>query len=257
MHGRKSLTRRQKEVLSFIDDYLNEHGISPTLKEIAETMKVSKITVYEHVNALVEKDYLRKEPHVSRSLVPNHPITQDGVGAGGRNPGRVGDATGERGAGIDGSGATDSGAGGTDRGTVVDLHGGSRYDDEGATPGLNLPILGNIAAGLPIEAVADEQQLDLASWFPGSRRHYVLRVKGYSMIEDHIQDGDYVVVDPDREPRNGDPVVALIEGQDATLKRFYREPNRIRLQPANSELEPIFATDVDVQGVVISVLRRM
>lgn len=199
---RRSLTRRQKEVLQFIATYLDDNGLSPTLKEIAEHFDVSKITVHEHVNALVSKGYLRKEANISRSLVPNDPA-----------------------------------------------------DEEPA--GLTLPILGNIAAGYPIEAVADRQELDLGGWLGGDQNYFVLRVKGYSMIEDHIQDGDYVVVDPHREPRNGDPVVALIEGQEATLKRFYREPNRIRLQPANSELEPIFTRDLEVQGVVVGVLRRM
>ena len=202
MPERKSLTRRQKEVLSFIHDYLDKNGISPTLKEIAEQTNVSKITVYEHVKALVAKNYLKKEPHISRSLIPND-------------------------------------------------------QEEDAEPSLKLPILGTIAAGVPIEAVQDEQSLDLADWFPSHKKQYILRVKGYSMIEDHIQDGDYVVIDPNQEPRNGDPVVALIEGNEATLKRFYREPNQIRLQPANSELDPIYSRNVEVQGVVVSVLRRM
>ena len=202
MPEKKSLTRRQKDVLCYIDEYLAEYAISPTLKEIADHFHVSKITIHEHVKALVSKNYLRKEPHVSRSLVPS-PAGEDPCTT------------------------------------------------------LSLPILGSIAAGAPIEAVSDCQFLDLGEWFPDSRRHYILRVKGFSMIDDHIQDGDYVVIDPDREPRNGDPVVALIEGNDATLKRFYREPNRIRLQPSNSDLKPIYSRNVEVQGVVIGVLRRM
>lgn len=204
MSETKSLTKRQKEVLTFISQYLEEHGLSPTLKEIAEHLHVSKITVHEHVKALVTKNYLRKEPHISRSLVPNPPQT-----------------------------------------------------DEAPASSLSFPILGSIAAGMPIEAVADDQRLDLVDWFPDHRAHYILRVKGFSMIDDHIQDGDYVVVDPSRQPRDGDPVVALIEGNEATLKRFYREPNRIRLQPSNSELDPIFSRDVEVQGVVVGVLRRL
>jgi repressor LexA len=85
----------------------------------------------------------------------------------------------------------------------------------------------------------------------------VLRVTGDSMIEDHICDGDYVVCEKRSDPQNGETIVALLEDGEATLKRFYRERDRIRLQPANPSYEPIYVTDADVQGVVIGVLRRV
>ncbi len=122
-----------------------------------------------------------------------------------------------------------------------------------------LPLLGNIAAGSPIEAVENREEIDLESLFASKAGVYVLRVRGESMIEDHLCDGDYVVIERRDNARNGEQVVALIEDtNEATLKRYYREPgNRIRLQPANSTMEPrvLDANRVRVQGVVIGVLR--
>lgn len=122
-----------------------------------------------------------------------------------------------------------------------------------------LPLLGNIAAGSPIEAVENREEIDLESLFASKAGVYVLRVRGESMIEDHLCDGDYVVIERRDNARNGEQVVALIEDtNEATLKRYYREPgNRVRLQPANSTMEPrvLEADRVRVQGVVIGVLR--
>lgn len=122
-----------------------------------------------------------------------------------------------------------------------------------------LPLLGNIAAGSPIEAVENREEIDLESLFASRSGVYVLRVRGESMIEDHLCDGDYVVIERRDNARNGEQVVALIEDtNEATLKRYYREPgNRVRLQPANSTMEPrlLDADRVRVQGVVIGVLR--
>jgi repressor LexA len=122
-----------------------------------------------------------------------------------------------------------------------------------------LPLLGNIAAGSPIEAVENREEIDLESLFASKAGVYVLRVRGESMIEDHLCDGDYVVIERRDNARNGEQVVALIEDtNEATLKRYYREPgNRIRLQPANSTMEPrvLDADRVRIQGVVIGVLR--
>jgi repressor LexA len=120
-----------------------------------------------------------------------------------------------------------------------------------------LPLLGNIAAGSPIEAVENREEIDLEQLFRSSAGVYVLRVRGESMIEDHLCDGDYVVIERRETARNGEQVVALLDSGEATLKRFYREGDRIRLQPANSTMEPRFvdAERCKVQGVVIGVLR--
>jgi len=118
--------------------------------------------------------------------------------------------------------------------------------------------VGRIAAGRPMEAVEEKETLSLGDFARGGNS-FVLQVKGSSMIEDHIMDGDYVVCEQTQVANAGDIVVALVGGEEATLKRFYREgPGKIRLQPANSEMAPIMvaANDVKIQGRVIGVLRK-
>ena len=121
-----------------------------------------------------------------------------------------------------------------------------------------LPMLGNIAAGSPIEAIENREELDLEEMFRSRNGVYVLRVRGESMIEDHLCDGDYVVIERRENARNGEQVVALLDSGEATLKRFYREGGgKIRLQPANSSMQPriVSADQCRIQGVVIGVLR--
>jgi repressor LexA len=119
-----------------------------------------------------------------------------------------------------------------------------------------LPLMGLIAAGQPIEAVEERETFSVpVDLVPNSANSYVLRVKGESMIEDGILDGDYVVVERNPSPKNGDVVVALLDNAYATLKRFYRERDRIRLQPANSSMKPIYCYDPLIQGVVRAVVR--
>ena len=120
-----------------------------------------------------------------------------------------------------------------------------------------LPLVGRIAAGAPIEAVEGREVLDLEGLFSSRHGVYVLEVKGDSMIDDQICDGDYVVVEKRKQPYNGETVVALLRDGEATLKRYYREKNRIRLQPANTAYKSIYVTSVDIQGIVVGVIRRM
>lgn len=125
---------------------------------------------------------------------------------------------------------------------------------------IRAPIVGEIAAGSPIYAYPDQSEtLAVPQELAGKsgKNTFVLRVRGRSMIEDHIEDGDYVVVQEQSTARDGDIVVALLEDSTATLKRFYRERDRIRLQPANSEMQPIYARDVQIQGKVIGLIRRL
>jgi repressor LexA len=120
-----------------------------------------------------------------------------------------------------------------------------------------VPLVGMIAAGRPIEALEDRQDISLTELVPTGDRIYLLRVRGKSMIEDHIDDGDLVVVEKRETANDGDIVVAILEDEEATLKRFYRERNgMIRLQPANSSMEPIFVSRVQLRGVVRGVIRR-
>ena len=120
-----------------------------------------------------------------------------------------------------------------------------------------LPLVGRIAAGAPIEAIENREAIDLESLFASKQGTYVLEVKGDSMIDDQIADGDFVVVERRETPRNGETVVALLPDGDATLKRFHRESGRIRLQPANPKYEPLFVDSVKIQGVVIGIIRKL
>lgn len=123
-------------------------------------------------------------------------------------------------------------------------------------PVVGLPMAGYIAAGRPIEAIQDDQRVDLGEMFPARANTFVLKVRGDSMIEDHIADGDYVIVEQRSEPHDGQTVVALLDNGEATLKRFYREGSRVRLQPANPKYPPIYVDNVNVQGVVVGVIRK-
>lgn len=134
------------------------------------------------------------------------------------------------------------------------------YDPDRQAPSAmdapRIPILGMIAAGRPIEAVEDREEISLSELIPTGDDCYLLRVRGKSMIEDHIDDGDLVCVQRTQDARNGEIVVAVVDGEEATLKRFFKENGRIRLQPANSHMDPIYPEHVEIRGVVRGVVRR-
>ncbi|MGD2111239.1 MAG: transcriptional repressor LexA [Phycisphaerae bacterium] len=197
------MTPRQVEILTLIRDSRRSFGYSPTLQEIADELGISKITVFEHVEGLIEKGMLTRRSNRARSLE----LT-----------------------------------------SLVQL------PDERPTV---IPMLGRIAAGAPIEAIEVPEQVDLEEVFASRHPVGILTVTGDSMINDQIRDGDWVVYERRSNPRNGDTVVALVDGEEATLKRFYKEKNRIRLQPANEKYKPIYPREVDVQGVVIGVVRKI
>jgi len=127
------------------------------------------------------------------------------------------------------------------------------FPDERAT---RLPLAGTIAAGAPIEAIETPEILDLEEMFVSPHGNFVLRVRGDSMIEDHIREGDYVIVEKRETARDGETVVALLPDGEATLKRFYRDAKGVRLQPANPKYKSIITRDAQIQGVVVGVLRR-
>lgn len=126
------------------------------------------------------------------------------------------------------------------------------------TKGITVPILGFIAAGEPIEPYHDPNATTEVppEMLSGKKRAFVLEVRGESMVEDGILDGDFVIVEEGEIAKNGDIVVALLENGLATLKKFYKEATRIRLEPANAKMAPIFATDVRIQGKVVGVVRK-
>jgi repressor LexA len=135
----------------------------------------------------------------------------------------------------------------------LQLSSGIEFPDERAT---RLPLVGRIAAGCPIEAIEQSETLDLEELFVSPHGNFVLRVRGDSMIDDHIRDGDFVIVERREAARDGETVVALLDDGEATLKRLYREAGGVRLQPANPAYQPIHARNVRVQGVVVGVLRK-
>jgi len=128
----------------------------------------------------------------------------------------------------------------------------ARRPDEEAV----LPLVGRIAAGKPVEAVETPDSIDVSAMFKLKEGPCVLRVHGNSMIDEGVRDGDYVIVEHRTTAQNGETVVAILPDGEATLKKFYREGKRVRLQPANAEMEPIYVDDCRIQGVVIGVLRK-
>ncbi len=199
------LTKRQKEILDFVDAFIADHGYAPSFEEIARAFHYSSLaTVHEHLSNLERKGYIRKSYNESRSI---EVVREDG----------------ERSA-------------------------------------LELPLLGTVAAGLPIEAIEDSETLSVpADMVRRGRENFVLRVQGDSMIDEQIRDGDYIVVASQPTAEDGEVVVALVGGDSATVKKLYREPgNRIRLQPANPNMQPLVvdADDVQIQGVVVGLIRR-
>ena len=201
------LTRRQREIFEFIQEFLREKGYAPSIAEIGAHFKLSSpATVHKHLQNLSQKGLIKRSWNRSRAieLIPG----ADTVGK------------------------------------------------EAGAP-VELPLRGIIAAGVPLEAVQDNETIPLP-WSSSDNNLYVLKVKGNSMVEDHIQDGDYVIVEQRETAQNGETIVALLEGENATLKRYYREGDRVRLQPANASMNPILVNEGDlrIQGVVVGVLRK-
>jgi len=126
-------------------------------------------------------------------------------------------------------------------------------------PADEIPLLGVVAAGRPIEAILNQETLYVPRDMVGRNKTFALRVRGDSMIEEHITDGDYIIVQSQATAENGQTVVALVDGSDATVKQFYREKDHVRLQPANTRYQPIVikpASRVSIQGVVVGVVRK-
>ncbi len=199
------LTKKQKEVLDFIESFIKDAGYTPSYREIAKGLGLSSAsTVYQHIQALCEKGVINTgEDGCARSI--------------------------------------------------------ELVETDALSPlSIMLPLAGVITAGEPIEAVEQNEAIAIPTDFVvDAENSYVLKVKGRSMIEDGIFDGDYVVIERNPSPKNGDVVVALLDNAYATLKRFYREANHIRLQPANSTMQPIIIKgDINIQGIVRAVIRR-
>ncbi len=197
-----ALTKRQREILNYIESFLENYGYSPSFEEIANFFGYSSLaTVHEHLSNLEKKGYLRKNYNKSRSL------------------------------------------------ELVPAEG---------TLAVDLPLLGTVAAGLPIEAIEERETVSVPHDMLRPGNNYVLRVRGNSMVDEQIRDGDFIVVNSRQTAENGEMVVALVDGDSATVKKFYRERGKIRLQPANATMEPMIYDEdrVQIQGIVVAVIRR-
>ena len=197
------LTKRQKELYDYLEDFLGGHGYAPTLEEIGAHFKLSSLaTVHKHLANLEQKGLIKRKWNFSRAI--------------------------------------------------------ELVDQRKRPAGVELPLLGYVAAGQPIEALENAETFTVPEEFVRRQNTFVLRVKGNSMINDGIWDGDYIVVEERASAENGETVVALINGE-ATVKRFHREKGgKIRLMPVNETLAPIIAKaqEVAIRGVVVAVMRK-
>lgn len=199
------LTKRQSEILTFLQGYIRDNGYAPSFEEIAEHFSFQSLaTVHEHLSNLERKGYIHRTHNESRAIEVLPPRGQ--------------------------AGATE------------------------------IPLLGKVAAGTPIESLMTQETLAVPdSLLPRRGPNYALKVQGNSMIDEHIMDGDFVVVHGRQTAENGEMVIALVNGSEATVKKFYRETGGwIRLQPANTQVPPMRfqERDVLIQGVVVGVIRK-
>ncbi len=194
----RELTQRQKEILIFIEEYMEMRGYPPTIRQIGERFGIkSPNGVADHLKALARKGAITHDKHTARGIVLTHK-TEKGI-----------------------------------------------------------PLVGRVAAGTPILAAENiDDFITIERMLPIDGKCFALKVKGDSMIDDGIHNGDIVVVQPQKTAQNGEIVVAIIE-DEATVKRYYKERNAIRLQPANSAYQPILSTNVELCGRVVGVIRRV
>ena len=204
-----ALTKKQRQILDYVESFVETNGYSPSYEEIADHFGYNSLaTVHEHLTNLEQKGFLRKNYNKSRSLEV----------------------------------------------VRADLH----------APALELPLMGAVAAGLPIEAIAEQETITVPHDMVRRGNNYVLRVRGDSMIDEQIRDGDFIIVNSRNTADNGEMVVALVTdgitvGGSATVKKFFRESGgRIRLQPANEMMQPMYfpADAVQIQGIVVGVIRK-
>lgn len=198
-----NLTKRQKEILDYIQEFIKDNGYSPSLEEIARHFKLSSIaTVHQHIAALKAKNYLSAEENQPRS---------------------------------------------------INVYGKKDINDQ-----ITLPLLGIIAAGAPIEAIENPEPIAVSkSLLSRSGRHYVLKVKGDSMINEGIFNGDFVIIREQPTAEQGDTVVAIINGNEATLKKFYIDNDLFMLKSANPYVPPIMTKELVIRGKVASVIRNL
>ncbi len=197
------LTKRQKQILDFIQSYAQKRGYAPSLEDTKKHFRLSSVaTIHQHIEALKHKGYLKKQAHQARGIQLYEPKP---------------------------------------KGKLVQI-----------------PLLGTIAAGSPIEAIEEKETIAVpTNKVSGTKNVYALRVVGNSMIDENIHDGDIILVKHQDTALNGQKVVALIDNHEVTLKRFYKERGQIRLQPANKNMEPLVfrnGRDISIQGIILDVI---
>ncbi|PWM65309.1 MAG: transcriptional repressor LexA [Eubacteriales Family XIII. Incertae Sedis bacterium] len=238
-----NLKERERRILAYMKEEIRKKGYPPTVREICAALNIkSTSTAHKDIESLVKQGYIIKDPSKPRALM----IT---------DPDDAGDIYGE-GAGS----AYDAGA--DTRGTVNTAHRSASADSSYAnierTDIVDIPVVGRIAAGTPILAEQNiEETFPLPARFMGKGTNFMLTVRGESMIEAGIFDGDYILVQQQSTANNGDIVVAMVDGfeSEATVKTFYKEADHIRLQPENSSMSPIIVKDVKILGKVRGVFR--
>lgn len=223
------LTRKQHELICFIADRLNETGVSPSFEEMKEALDLkSKSGVHRLISALEERGFLRRLPNRARALevlkLPERPEAKRAA----------------------------------PRSAPAMAKSAPAQPPVAANDVIEIPLHGRIAAGVPIEAMEGAQMLPVPAALLGAGDHYALEVSGDSMVEAGILDGDYALIRKAETARDGDIIVALIDGADATLKYFRREGAMIRLDPANRSYDPqrYRPDQVRVQGKLAGLLRR-
>ena len=197
------LTKRQREILNYLADFIQQQGYAPSLEEIGQRFGLSSLaTVHKHLTNLEGKGFIRRSWNKSRSVE-----------------------------------------------IIPTKHGAQSRE---------LDLMGYVAAGQPIEAVATLESIAVPEMLVGKNRAYVLRVRGDSMIDEQIRDGDFVIVEDRKTVENGEMVIALLNNAEVTLKMLFREGEGVRLQPANRKMEPLIikSADLRIQGVVVGIMRR-
>jgi len=196
-----TLTKRQKEILDYVSEYIQKNGYSPYYEEISEKFGLSALsTVHEHITELVDKGYLEKDERKERGL----------------------------------------------------------YLPKKRKQYLEIPLVGLIACGHPIEAIEEKEEVIKIAREQSLRGNlYALRAKGDSMIGDGIFDGDIIITRKQDTAENGDTVVAILDDNQATLKKFYLENDKIKLQPANPEYKAIYRKEIEIRGVVVKIIRNL
>ncbi len=209
----ETLTPRQLQLLQAVAGCRDRQSYSPTIGELALQLRLSRSTIFEHIEQLLKKDLLCHSPGRARSLSPTSKAQE-----------------------------------------LLEQLAGDGCDSPAASD--SIPLLGRVAAGVPIQAIENADCLSLSSHFGNGDNVFALQVAGDSMIDAGINDGDYVICKRASAASDGQLVVAIVDNEEATVKRFYKEKGLARLEPANDNYQPIYSSNCHIQGIVIGLLRR-